>query len=155
MFGTGIAPWLCSGPAESRVAKCHEAIQQLLASTRISTTRSISADSFYPLLSYIDSLPTLADLLRDPACVDEAKVAVLRRLEELAYPDPARAGRLVGLAATPWAAVTVAACSRQQEVADRQHRRFRTTFDAAKWINEKHPAIDLDRLYHTNLAVKP
>ena len=100
-------------------------------------------------------MPALADLLRDPACVGEAKDAVLRRLEELAYPDPARAGRLVGLAATPWAAITIAACSRQQDEADRQNRRFRTTSDAAKWLNEKHPAIDLDRPYHTNPAVKP
>ena len=149
VFGTGIAPWLCSGPAESRVAKCHEAIQQLLASTRISTTRSISADSFYPLLSYIDSVPALANLLRDPACVAEAKDAVLRRLEELAYPDPTRAGRLVGLAATPWAAVSVAAYRYQQDVSDRQNRRFRTASDAAKWIAEKHPTIDLDRPYQT------
>ena len=153
MFGTGIAPWLCSGPAESRVAKCHEAIQQLLASARTSTTRQISAESFYPLLTYIDSVPALADLLRDPACVDGAKDAVLRRLEELAYPvaypDPTRAGRLVGLAATPWAAVTIAVCSRQQDEADRQNRRFRTTSDAAKWIHEKHPAINLDRPYQS------
>jgi len=119
------------------------------------TSRAIAADSFYPLLSYIDSVPALADLLRDPACVGEAKDAVLRRLEELAYPDPARAGRLVGLAATPWAAITIAACSRQHDEADRQNRRFRTTSDAAKWLNEKHPAIDLDRPYHTNPAVKP
>jgi len=119
------------------------------------TSRAIAADSFYPLLSYNDSVPALADLLRDPACVAEAKDAVLRRLEELAYPHPARAGRLVGLAATPWAAVTIAVCSRQQDEADPQNRRFRTTSDAAKWIHEKHPTIDLDRPYHTNPAVKP
>jgi serine/threonine protein kinase len=102
----------------------------------------------------IESVPFLAELLRDPGCYGEFKDAVLLRLERFAYPDPAQAAVFAGWAADPLRAVTLPALQKAHDDHRQQTRRFRTVSDAAKWLAEHHPDIDLDKPYHKHQPSK-
>jgi hypothetical protein len=99
-------------------------------------------------IGFVDSIPFLVELLRDPGCVGEFQSAVLARLEQLAYPDPGQAAVFAGLAADPLRAVTLPGLTLADDAHRKQHRRFRTVSDAARWLAAHHPDLDLDRPYH-------
>ena len=122
-----------------RAKKSVEVARQLLASTRIATDREIDSEALASLLQHIDSTPTLVDFLREPQCVGRVKNAILLRLEQLADPPSfAQAAFLAGLAD---------AIATTSDARRRRDRRFRTTSDAAAWVAQHHPEIDLDRPY--------
>jgi hypothetical protein len=106
------------------------------------------ADSLSPaLLQTLDRIESLVDLLRDAGCVGVLQSAVLARLEQIAYPEPAQAAVFAGWAADPLGSLTLPAIQTADADHRQQNRRFRTVSDAAKWLAEHHPEIDLDTPY--------
>jgi hypothetical protein len=100
------------------------------------------------------SIPFLVELLRDPSCAGYLQSFALARLEQLAYPDPAQAAVVAGLAADPLRVLTLPALQIADDAHRQQNRRFRTVSDAAKWLAERHPEIDLDKPYHKHQPSK-
>ncbi len=110
--------------------------------------------AFLLSVARIKSVPFLAELLRDPGCYGEFKDAVMLRLEQLAYPEPAQAAVVAGLAADPLWSLTLPALQKADDDRRKQNRRFRTVSDAARWLAEHHPEIDLDTPYHKATPAK-
>ena len=131
-----------------RTVKSVEVARQLFTLTRATTDQKIDSETFASLLQNIDSIPTLIDLLREPDCVGGVKDAILYRLEQLADPlSPAQAAGLAGIAAALAADNAVAVALAADDARRRRDRRFRTASDAAAWVAQYHPEIDLARPY--------
>ncbi len=146
----GLVPYL----DRSRRAAWSAETLRLIAATLRTKPESHNRFSFDFLPDQIEEVRSLVDLLRDPGCVGEMQSAILVRLERLAYPEPAQAAVFAGLAADPLRAVTLPALQLADDHHRKQNRRFRTVSDAARWLAEHHPDLDLDKPYHKVPPVK-
>ena len=120
----------------------------LEASLRCNWNRPLFKDNttLEPLLAHIHSLSFLMDLLRHPACLGDDREAVLARIEALAFPQ------VIGTAfarggADRFGAILGPAAGAAWDEERRADRRFRTVADAAAWLAEHHPEIDLEKPY--------
>ncbi|MGL6072719.1 MAG: serine/threonine-protein kinase [Fimbriiglobus sp.] len=135
-----LAPCL---PAQNRSRLCQELITKYFKSFRLSTSGTLNEENFAAILHHCDSVPFIVNLLKQPDAVGDNRKIILRRLEELVFPDAiydkfhkTEEQHMVigGIALHP--GVTQGRWLKPK---------FRTTHDAAQWIAAHHPELDLQR----------
>jgi len=142
---------LIAGQSESRVQVAVRANFEILQQLNQWLSGYVPPTSLQPLLDHIRSIAFLTELLRHPACLGDDRDAVLARLEALAYPEPIGTAFLQRGADRFGAVLGPAAKAGWDEGRRNENRpddrRFRTVADAAKWLAEHHPEIDLEKPY--------
>ena len=146
-----LSPLLIAGQSESRVQVAVRANFEILQQLNQWLSGYVPPTSLQPLLDHIRSIAFLTELLRLPACLGDDRDAVLARLEALAYPEPIGTAFLQRGADRFGAVLGPAAKAGWDEGRRNENRpddrRFRTVADAAKWLAEHHPEIDLEKPY--------
>jgi serine/threonine protein kinase len=145
---------------QDRESKCQSLLISLFTyerQTRIITydygeeLLTIEGSELTPVLRQINSISFLVSLLKEPACIGSYREAILNRLDELAYPNPAYDASINNQLA-PFATVLGPLAAPALQAERFANRKFRTLHDATAWLAEHHPEIDLDKPYS---RVKP
>ena len=99
-------------------------------------------------------VPVLVELLRDPHCVGEYQAVVLGRLEDLAFLRPDLPCSFAGLGSAHHPLWTVSSFVVADAVRRAEDRKFRSVSDAAAWVQQHHPSIDLDQRFSQEVSLK-
>ena len=121
-----------------------------LQNDRRKTMRNSLEPLIFRLLRCTGNIGDVAPILTRPCCVGLTRQAVLRRLEELAFPpaptDVTQA-LMLSVVSGMLESTTAAVLASVRQAKWEKERKFRTIWDAVAWLREHHPEIDLDAPY--------
>jgi hypothetical protein len=137
-------------PATAATQLRHATLAQLFECVAQDVTPDGSAAAVAELLPHLDDLPFLARFLDHPGCVGQARYALLRRLEALAFPaaaatQPAQAGPALASALVQPLALGPLCVG--HATVPHATRRWHSPGDAITWLQHHRPEINLDTPY--------